>query len=287
VQSEDVRLTPFDYRLSCGQIRGLRRHGDGLPVLALHGWLDNAASFVPLAGELADVDLLIPDLPGHGHSDWLPAAADYSMTAAVVHVLELADHLGWSRFVLLGHSMGAGIASLVAAAAPERVQALVVIEALGSLGESADNTATRLRQSVHAARSVDERPLRLFADLDAPVRARMIANQLDASSARLLVERGVQQVAEGWQWRSDRRLTLPSAVRLTEPQIEDLLAAIQCPTQVIYATPAQNYFPEPLRSQRVALLAQGRLATLPGVHHLHMQQPQAVAAIVREFLATL
>ena len=42
----------------------------GKPLLiALHGWLDNGASFLPLAPYLADFHLVCVDLPGHGHSD--------------------------------------------------------------------------------------------------------------------------------------------------------------------------------------------------------------------------
>jgi pimeloyl-ACP methyl ester carboxylesterase len=69
--------------------------------------------------------------------------------------------------------------------------------------------------------------------------------------------------------------------------VRDVVSAISCPVQVIYATPAQDYFPEPQRSQRAALLPDGRLHTLPGHHHVHMDQPVAVAAIIERFIAGL
>lgn len=283
-----MTLSEFSCELPFGQLRGLRGGTPGgRRVLALHGWLDNAASFVPLAAQLPDLDLVLLDLPGHGHSASLPPGAEYTLSGAIGNVLAVADALGWARFTLLGHSMGAGIASMVAAAAPERIEALVAIEALGGLSEAEGATATRLRDAVASARALGERPLRVFPSVETAMRARMMANQLDEASARLLVERGVQTVAEGYSWRSDQRLTLPTAVRMTEAQIANLVAAIACPTQVIYATPAQAYFPEPLRSARAALLRAGRLATLDGIHHLHMQHPEAVAAIVRDFFAGL
>lgn len=259
----------------------------GLKVLALHGWLDNAASFLPLAAQLPALDLVMVDLPGHGLSDHLPPTTPYTTPYAIVQTLAIADALGWDRFVLLGHSMGAAIASLVAAIAPQRVQALVSIEALGGLSAPADETVQRLRTHVEALRKLDGRPLRVFPDLAAPVRARMMVNQLSEASARLLVERGVKSVAGGWSWRSDPRLMLPTAVRMSEEQIRDVVGAIACPVQVIYATPAQEYFPEPERSQRAALLADGQLATLPGHHHVHMDEAAAVAAIIARFLAGL
>jgi len=39
------------------------------PVLALHGWLDNAASFIPLAQHLNETNLIALDFPGHGKSE--------------------------------------------------------------------------------------------------------------------------------------------------------------------------------------------------------------------------
>ncbi len=279
-----MSLRTFACPSRVGVLAGLRS-GDphGPKVLALHGWLDNAASFVPLSAQLPQLDLVMLDLPGHGHSDPLPAGADYLLTSALHPLLDAADALGWERFAVIGHSMGAAIASTLAAAAPQRVAKLVAIEMLGGLAETVEGTLERLRDSVAATRRANASPLRVFPDLAAPVRARMLANQLSEPAARLLVERGVRPVEGGYVWRSDQRLTLPTAVRLSEAQVQALLAGIDCPARVIYADPAQPYFPEPLRSQRAALLPRGRVHVLPGTHHLHMEQPAAVAALLRDF----
>jgi len=281
-----MTLAGFSMPVAGTTLAGLRSPGTGgQRVLALHGWLDNAASFVPLAAQLPGLELVAIDLPGHGHSAHLPPGTQYNTPGAICHVLEVADALGWDRFVLLGHSMGAGIASLTAAAAPERVERLIAIEALGGLRGPENETAQRLREHVRAARALPTRRLRVFPDLAAPIRARMMTNQLSEPCARLLVERGVKPVDGGYSWCSDQRLMLPTAMRLSEAQIDDLLAAIECPTQVIYATPAQAYYPEPLRSERISLLRDGRLAVFPGTHHLHMEHPQRVAEVIRTFLA--
>ncbi len=276
-----------------GAVHGLHWGQAGQPpVLALHGWLDNAASFVPLAPHLDGIELVAIDLPGHGRSAHLPPGADYSFAAAVHCVLDVADALGWERFALLGHSMGAGIASLVAAACPQRVRRLVAIEALGALPDTAANTVPRLREAVSAGRALRDKRLRVFTDLETPVRARTLARTgaMDPASARLLVERGVRQArledgGTGWEWSSDPRLTLPTMLRPTEEQVQALIAGIECPTRVIHADPPQPYLPEPQRSQRAALLPNGELVVLPGSHHLHMEQPVAVAAAIGGFLA--
>ncbi len=281
-----MTLREFEVDIPLGRIAGLRTDHGGARVLALHGWLDNAASFVPLAAHLPGVQLVAPDLPGHGRSAHLAPGAEYTSGVAVNALLDIADALGWDTFSLLGHSMGAGIASLMAAAVPQRVRRLVVIEALGGLAETVERTADRWREAIAAARALPGKPLRVFADLAAPVRARMLANQLSEPAARLLVERGVRPVEGGFVWSSDQRLTLPTPQRLDEAQLSALVAGITCPTTVVYADPPQTYFPEPLRSQRAARLPDGRLHVIAGTHHLHMEDPAGVAAVVSGFLAS-
>jgi pimeloyl-ACP methyl ester carboxylesterase len=280
-----------------GRIAGLRTGIAGAPkVLALHGWLDNAASFVPLAEHLPGIELVAPDLPGHGRSAHLAPGADYSFAGAVNAVLDIADALGWERFALLGHSMGAGIGSLLAAACPQRVARFVAIEALGALSEAPERTAGRLREAIAAARALPGKRLRVFPDIASAARARMQANALSEPVARLLVERGlvpvqadgehrVDEQPAGYAWSSDPRLTLPTMVRMTEPQVHDLVRGIQCPTRVIHADPAQPYLPDALRRARAALLPRGELVVIAGGHHLHMEQPAEVAAAIGEFFS--
>ena len=290
--ADGVAMREFALETGFGRLTGLRRARVGssaVPVLALHGWLDNAASFVPIApyltgNDLAGIDLVALDLPGHGRSAHLPPGAEYSLAGTVHAVLDAADALGWERFALLGHSMGAAIGSIVAAAAPARVSRFVAIEALGALADAEEHTARRLRESIAARRALADKPLRVFADLDAAVRARMHANGLGEPVARLLVERGTRAVDGGWCWSTDQRLTISTATRMTEGQVRDLLSHIECPTLAIHADPPQSYFPDPLRSERAALLPRGRRIVLAGGHHLHMEQPAEVATAIGDFL---
>jgi pimeloyl-ACP methyl ester carboxylesterase len=272
-----------------GRIAALHRGAPGAPkVLALHGWLDNAASFIPLLRHLPGLDVVAIDQPGHGRSAHLPAGADYSFVGAINAILDVADALGWERFALLGHSMGAGIASMIAAACPQRVERLLAIEALGALAETPERTVGRMRDAVAANRALKDKRLRVFPDIETAVRARAHASRvpgsgLDEALVRLLVERGVNAVEGGFEWSSDPRLTLPTMTRMTEPQVEDLVAGIECPVRAIFAEPAQPYLPDDLRRRRVALLPRGELIVIPGGHHLHMQQPAEVAAAIGDF----
>ncbi|AXK73133.1 alpha/beta hydrolase [Lysobacter sp. TY2-98] len=271
--------TPF------GRLAGLRFGHGGAPVLALHGWLDNAASFLPLSSRLAGLDLVAIDLPGHGASAHLPPSADYTLVAAARAVLSVADALGWSRFSLLGHSMGGATSTLVAAAAPERIERMALIEALGGLVEAEDRTAIRLREAfaVHGEPAGARR--RVFPDVATAVRARLQAGGLTELAARPIVERGLAPAPEGgFTWRSDARLTRPTAVRMTEGQMRDVIAAIECPVRLVHAVPAFRFFPAEARDGRAARLRDVELVGIEGGHHLHMELPDAVADAIGPFL---
>ncbi|HKT27829.1 alpha/beta fold hydrolase [Dyella sp.] len=248
------------------------------PLLALHGWLDNAGSYSFLASKLAERFRVIAlELPGHGHSSHLPAGISYHYVDYVSAVLSAADALGLERYSLLGHSLGAGIASLAAAATPQRIDSLFLIEGLGPLGDDGSNTLQRFRDA-YAAPTTSGKSLRLFANVDQAISARSMASGLRADLARPIVERGLLQVEGGYRWRSDPRLTRPSAVRLAEAQIRALLAGIKAPTSLLLSTPVTPYLPSAMMEARAQLVPRIDVAHMDGGHHLQLEHPSAVAA---------
>lgn len=247
------------------------------PLVALHGWLDNAASFALLAPLLAERHHIVAlDLPGHGASGHVAPGAHYHYVDYVRTVLDALDALGLARCTLLGHSLGAGVAALVAAAAPSRFDRLFLIEGLGPLADDGSRTLERYRGAL-AKPPADGKGLRTFATVEQAVSARAIATGLRAELARPIVERGLRQTADGWQWRSDPRLARPSAIRLAESQVRALLAGIAAPTLLMLAEPATPYLPSALMQARAACVPGIAPTTLRGGHHLHLEHPQAVA----------
>lgn len=265
---------------SLGTLTALQWGDAGLPpLLALHGWLDNAASFARLAPRLARCRRVIAlDLPGHGHSAHLPAGRlRYHNLDQVDHVLDCADALGLERFDLLGHSLGAGIASLTAAAAPTRVERLLLIEGLGTLPDDGTRTLQRWRDA-HAQRTTARRTPRVFASIDAAVATRVAAGDLDAGEVRAIVERNLREVDGGYAWRSDPRLRLLTPVRIDETQMRRLLAGITAPTLLLLAEPATPYLPSAMMDALAARVPEIRVVHLAGPHHLHIRHPAEVAA---------
>lgn len=109
-------------------VRVLRADGrpDGRPQLLVHGLGGSATNWLEVISELAEFGpVAAPDLPGFGATrpPW-PSAARVS--ANVAFVAALADTLGWDRLTLHGNSMGALIATLLAADRPDLVRRLVL-----------------------------------------------------------------------------------------------------------------------------------------------------------------
>ena len=255
------------------------------PLLAVHGWLDNAASFDALAPRIAkQFHVVALDLPGHGRSQHRPPGVRYHFVDYIDDVLAAAECLGWKTFSLLGHSLGGGIASFVAAAFPERVQNLFLIEVAGAVSAAVDKSLVQLQKGITQFRDNAGKPLRVFADIDVAVAARSKAGDLSDAAARALVLRGIREVEGGWSWCSDPRLMPASPQRFTEDQVLAILSGVQAPTLFVLAEPMAMQIPESLMLARAAQMPNATLVRLPGNHHLHLEDAQAVAKVIADFL---
>lgn len=254
------------------------------PVIALHGWLDNAASFDRLAPRLEGLRVVAVDLPGHGRSGRLPAGCGNHFVDWVAATLAIADALAWRRFSLLGHSMGAGIATLMPAAAPDRVARVALLEGMGPLAEPPDRAPQSLAEALAQEARVDVQQARVFPSLEAAVEARRRDSDLDAASARILVERGTETVEGGVRFTHDPRLRTRSRVRFTEEQVQAFLRAIAVPVLAVRASRGWP-FPAEVVAARSAVIPDLRVVEVEGGHHVHLTHPERVADVVRQFLA--
>lgn len=267
-----------------GRLAGLAwRRKDAPRVLALHGWLDNAASFAPLAPLLQGLDLVALDLPGHGHSEHRHATTRYHFIDYLFNVDAALDALAWSDCHVLGHSLGASIGAVYTAAAPERVRSLTLLDGLGPIAADADSTAERLRRSLAKYRQGAGAP-RHYESLEDMVSARRKVSDLTESAARLICKRSARQLGGQLTWRSDSALNWVSALVMTEAQVLDLLRHVESPTLVVQATTESKWFTRARLEARKSALSPARHVTVDGHHHFHMDQPDAIAAEILGFI---
>lgn len=253
----------------------------GTPVLCLHGWLDNAASFIPLAQQLAETPLLALEFPGHGHSGHRSSDAHYYFFDWVQDIVALCRQQQWQQLTIIGHSMGAMVATALAASFPELVAKLVLIDSLSFVTDSAENAAKQLRDGINSRLKASSRPP-YYASLAEAAAARQKQSDFSLIEAMLLAERGTMTTAQGLSWRADMRLRHSSVYRLTQPQAEALISAVQCPvlgliaSDSAFAAKAKHF---------AAHYHQLTLVDVSGGHHCHMTQAAVVAQHIQRFLA--
>lgn len=114
-----------------------RQAASGQSVILLHGWPGDHTDFrhvVPLLGE--DLDVVVPDLRGFGHSDKhrVDPSDGYSAAAQARSIVALIDELGLRRPVIGGYDVGSRIAQTVAKDHPSLAKHLVLSPPLPGIG---------------------------------------------------------------------------------------------------------------------------------------------------------
>lgn len=276
-----------------GELAGLRFTGRDPSQLcvALHGWLDNAASMSALLQALAEhgPSALALDLPGHGlsfHPKHHAPFVDYLDT-----LLQVLNALGTQPVDLIGHSMGGAIAVLFAAAFPEKIRRLVLIDSLGPLSAPETRFASDLRAGLLARHNSKRRGR--YASFEAGLDARDGALGITRAQALPIVQRGLMSYhdvngVQHWRWRSDPRLTQPSPIRLSEAQVLQAIGALSMPCLLVLAEPRTDFLDTDIARHRLHTFEAigARVQSLPGNHHLHVIPDAALIDSVQQFLVS-
>lgn len=274
-----------EFSLSSGKIAALTNAGTGQVVLALHGFLDNAASMTCLAPYFDDYHFVAIDLAGHGRSFHRAAGAHYNQIDYIQDIHQLITEQGWDDVILIGHSLGGILASLYAASFPEKVSAMACIDALGPLTLPADTSVEQIRASVESRlpkpkRSGANRPI----NLESAIKARCSVSDTRPEHARVILSRNLAgNEQDGYYWCSDPRLRTKSTLRLTEQQAQNVLESITCPVWVGGATDSFKTLAKVYEKRKV-WLKNSKFELFSGGHHFHMVNPRAVGSAIRKFV---
>ncbi len=248
----------------------------GLPVIALHGWLDNAASFAPLAENLQGLRLIALDLAGHGLSDHRSLDNTYNIWQDVADVYAVAEQLGLSTFALLGHSRGAMVATLTAGTYPERVSHLGLIDSFVPQAIDEAELPAQLALSIVDKHQRLGREPRLYATREEAIASRTSRGEslLSQASAELIAARGLRREGQGFRWRADEKLKVASEVKLTPAIVRAYVERICCPSLLLLSD-AQRIERFYDMDQHVADLS---VAVIEGSHHFHMEETSLATA---------
>lgn len=277
--------------------RGLRLHyldwgnADAPVLILIHGGLEHARVWDQLARQLcADWHVLVPDLRGHGDSDWSTGGA-YAIPDFVPDIAALVAALGDRPVNLVAHSLGGNIAVHYTALFPEQVSRLCVIEGLGFSPEARarrDEKSRReqLREWVEKVRGLDALGASQYPSVEAAVQRLMKHDPLlSRELAEYVCERGLRPNDNGQlRWKYDHQIRGFGSAEIASVEPSDLWRAIECPVLLMYG--AESWASNPQHDGRVQHFAQARVVSVERAgHNLHHHQPEVFLTHLRAFLA--
>lgn len=149
-------------------VNGIRwhvvEHGDGPPVLFLHGFTGSASSWAPaIEGMASQFHCVAIDFLGHGQSDAPVDGERYAIENIIDDLLTVMDTLLHPTFRCIGYSMGGRVALALACAAPHRVEALVLESASPGL-KTLEESVARVQSDEALATKVEQVGVEKFVD---------------------------------------------------------------------------------------------------------------------------
>jgi pimeloyl-ACP methyl ester carboxylesterase len=253
--------------------------GQGEPLLLVHGFGGAAWNWAEMAPLLAGRRLLLPDLPGHGASAPLPAAATLTGFADVL--AGLCDEEGIGQVDVVGHSLGGVVALRLAERRPQLVRGVVLAAAAGI------SSSTRISELFLTATAI-VRPARFAARRIERITGsrrvrRLVFGTLEVSNADMLSERAVHGFLRAAELHTD---TLAAGLALARDDPRRGLEHVRCPALVLWGgrdkqVPVEDGF-EYARRLRAPI----RVIADCG-HLLIGERPDVCARAVDAFLATL
>lgn len=258
-----------------------------LPVIALHGWLDNSASFDRIAPLLSYVHLIALDTAGHGKSSHRAKGSPYHIWQDVSDIFEIADQMGWQQFGLLGHSRGAIISTLAAGTFPERISHLGLIDGFVPGAVPPEESPQQLARSIIETKRNRHRGFAHYPDEETAIMVRQRSEiPLNYEAAKMLTARGLTEVDGGLTWSSDPQLKIASGFKLSEAHCDAFVSRITAKTKIIIAEDGIPRIKAGLE-KAVSHYPHIEVERLAGSHHLHMEDSaEKVAEVFSDFFAS-
>jgi pimeloyl-ACP methyl ester carboxylesterase len=258
-------------------------------VLLLHGFMDAGGTWSRVATAIAAEGHVVfaPDLRGFGRSSRVAPGGYYHFPDYVADVAALVPQIlcGHDALVLVGHSMGGTVASLYAAARPDRVERLVLIEGIGPPDMAPAIGLTRFRTWLDQLDKQRKDPH--LPTLDEALRRLAVAHSgVDRSLLADVAQHLLIETRDGgYRWAVDplHRTTSPTIFR--DDQFAAFLEQIACP--VLFVSGGESGWHPPEERARLQRFPAppAELVLEGGGHMLHWTRPAEIAGAIARFAA--
>lgn len=248
--------------------------GAGIPLLLTHGMAAHAHWWDGVVPHLSGCHAVAVDFRGHGDSDWTEDGA-YTSAVWTADIDAAARELGWERFVLCGHSMGARIALDYAQKAPQRLKGVIGVDFLPDFYDSGTRKHERTRTRPQPVYD-DPGPMAERYRLQPPGTL-LTRDQLSA-----LGRQSLRRAGEKWTWKFDwRAFTFPYGP--VWPQLPDVK-----PPALLVRGERSAIVSDADLEKMAKLMPDARTAVVPGAHHhVPLDTPAELASVILAFAAEL
>jgi pimeloyl-ACP methyl ester carboxylesterase len=257
-------------------------------AILLHGVMDAAATWDMVAPTLADAGfrVLAPDMRGFGDGPRVPSGAYYHFPDYAFDVADIVEATvpPGSPLLLIGHSMGGTVATMVAGAFPERVSGVALLEGVGPPDQSPDDAPARMRAWIESVRLVRARGDRALSSREDALR-RLAANHPRVSPDVLSTRLDVLTRARGdgrLGWRSDPLHSTRAPVPFLAATYRAFARCVTCP--VLFVSGGAHGWHPADEEERLACFSRlERVELADAGHMLHWTQPAALARALLAF----
>ena len=260
------------------------------PLLLQHGGRDHGRSWDDVARIFAgDYRVIVPDLRGHGDSDWANDG-NYELMDMVADLDSIVRTLDLPPCAMVGHSLGGNVVTRFAGLYPERLSRLVNIEGLGDAPSviaerMAGDPVERFRGWLDRRVDVLSRVARTYPDLPT-LAARMAKTdqRLTPELAEHLARHASRPNADGTlTLKHDPALGITPALDISDATKRRLWEEISCPVLLVYG--AQSWASNPVEDGRAAHFRDARFELFEDAGHwVHHDRRDDFVALVRDFL---
>ncbi|XP_075982951.1 putative serine hydrolase [Anticarsia gemmatalis] len=265
------------------------------PIVAIHGWQDNAGTWDRLAPMLTEhSSILAVDLPGHGLSSWFPAGMMYNQWDMVKLILHLKDYFKWDKVSIMSHSMGALAGLRYACLFPDDVDYYISLD--GLLSENCDFAEIKkmfpewMKKGLFTQDLIDKQPPVYTLEEMTTIWHHGTKQSVALESAHYLLKRGAKQSEQDptkYAFSRDFRLKYVLLTPELKEFAEDIMSRIKCPMLYVKALDSPysvDEFAVELRDKILKKHEQSELHFVSGKHHVHLNNPERMAPLILEFL---
>lgn len=259
------------------------------PMLLVHGFMDTAATFIPLANAMpATFHYVTFDLPGHGHSDTMPGPP-ISPLHLVEAMRQIVEQLRWNTFYCVAHSMGYLISAYYNAVYPGRIRRLVSLAGAISIQlhglVELPKDWFEVSIASYYRRYFQPPPLSTYTYKKA-IKSLAKARDVSEADATILAYRCLESVDGDFRFTWDVK-----AKKIYVPPIaEDMTYSIlSTPTPTLCLVPTEDKTPITFFDYHVNMLEKLTnerfvLVSVPGGHSVHLTNPELIVPHIVKFI---